>query len=247
MPGIALAAALRALTIPEPRARIAQARTFGSLARRFISDGRTLLGIHTLRWVMLSTTAMAFAAGGYNAWLKEFLTRNKRMTDAAATELLAVTLVGGLAGIVTGARVADAMNRRSPAGRLWTIAIGMGCTIPCAIACIELPVSPALYVSGIATLFFISWYHAPIAASVDDLAPPALSVAAQGLVIFTMHLLGTAPSSYIVGLVSTESNLYRAMWVPTGALAVAAIAMVIATRSFPADRQRAGGGTARSL
>jgi predicted MFS family arabinose efflux permease len=247
VPGIALAAALRALAIPEPRAEIAQARTLGSLARQFAADARTLLRVRTLRWIMLSTTAMAFAAGGYSAWLKEFLTRHKRMSDGDATELLAVTLVGGLAGIVVGARVADRMNRRYAAGRLWTIVIGMSCTIPCAIACIELPASPALYVAGIANLFFISWYHAPMAASVDDLAPPALTVAAQGLVIFTMHLLGTAPSSYVVGLVSTDSTLYRAMWVPTGALGVAALAMVVATRSFPADRQRAGGGSVRSL
>jgi MFS family permease len=193
---------------------------------------------------------MAFAAGGYNAWLKEFLTRNKFMSDAEATELLATTLVGGLAGIIVGARVADRINRRHAAGRLWTIVIGMTATIPCAIACIELPVGPALYFAGVLTLFFISWYHAPMAATVDDLAPPRLAVSAQGLVIFTMHMFGTAPSSYVVGLVSTESNLYRAMWVPTVALAVAASCMVVATKTFAADRQRAreaGGGTPRSL
>jgi predicted MFS family arabinose efflux permease len=247
VPGIALAAALRALTIPEPRGQIAEARTFGSLARQFLSDGRALLRIRTLRWVMLSTTAMAFTAGGYSAWLKEFLTRSKRMSDAEAGELLATTLIGGIAGIIVGARIADRLARRYESGRLWTIALGMTCTIPCAIACIELPVSPALYVAGVANLFFFSWYHAPMAASVDDLAPPALAVSAQALVIFTMHLIGTAPSSYVVGLVSSESNLYRAMWVPTGALVVAALAMLVATRSFPADRQRAGGGTPRSL
>ena len=40
---------------------------------RFIADARGLLAIRTLRWVMLSATTMAFAAGGYAAWLKEFL------------------------------------------------------------------------------------------------------------------------------------------------------------------------------
>ena len=97
---------------------------------------------------------------------------------------------------------------------------------------------------GIATMFFISWYHAPIAASVDDLAPPVRSVAAQGLVIFTMHMIGTAPSSYIVGVISQETSLYHAMWVPAGGLVVAAACMAIGTTSFAADRARArsGGG-----
>jgi predicted MFS family arabinose efflux permease len=178
---------------------------------------------------------MAFAAGGYNAWLKEFLTADKGMSGDEATRLLAIALAGGLAGIVTGARVADRLRQRVAAGRLWTIALGMAATLPCAIACVVLPASPALYVMGMATMFFISWYHAPIAASVDDLAPPALVVAAQGLVIFTMHMLGTAPSSWVIGFVSKHTTLYTAMWVPTGALALAALCMLPATTSFARD------------
>jgi predicted MFS family arabinose efflux permease len=64
-------------------------------------------------------------------------------------------------------------------------------------------------------------------------------VAAQGLVIFTMHLLGTAPSSWVLGYVSDHTSLYTAMWVPTGALVVAALAMAVAIPRFPADHARA--------
>ncbi|HEY5936867.1 MAG TPA: hypothetical protein VIU61_19595, partial [Kofleriaceae bacterium] len=110
---------------------------------------------------------------------------------------------------------------------------------------IELPAGAGLYFAGVATLFFISWYHAPMAATVDDLAPPALSVAAQGLVIFTMHMLGTAPSSWIVGKVSEEATLHQAMWVPTVGLVVAAACMALATRSFAADHAQASGARAR--
>jgi uncharacterized membrane protein YwzB len=91
-------------------------------------------------------------------------------------------------------------------------------------------------------MFFISWYHAPMAASVDDLAPQGKSVAAQGLVIFTMHMLGTAPSSWVLGEVSERSSLSLAMWVPTVGLAVAAVCMAIATTGFAADHARARAG-----
>jgi hypothetical protein len=90
-------------------------------------------------------------------------------------------------------------------------------------------------------MFFMFWYHAPIAVSVDDLSPPTRAVAAQGMVIFTMHLVGTAPSSYVVGLVSDQSSLYTAMWVPTGALVVAAICIAAAIPSFAADHRKARG------
>jgi predicted MFS family arabinose efflux permease len=150
-------------------------------------------------------------------------------------------LCGGVAGILVGGRVADRLRRRRASGRLWTVAIGMTLTIPCGSLSIALPNGPALYAAVVATLFFISWYHAPMAASVDDLAPPGKSVAAQGLVIFTMHMLGTAPASWVIGEVSEHASLHFAMWVPTIALGVAALAMVIATASFAADQLRARG------
>jgi sugar phosphate permease len=111
----------------------------------------------------------------------------------------------------------------------------MAMTTPCAIAAILLPDSPLLYIAGFLTLFFISWYHAPMSASVDDLAPEGLAVAAQGLVIFTMHLFGTSPSSWVVGAVSDASTLRTAMWVPTVSLVLAALCMTRATRTFAAD------------
>jgi predicted MFS family arabinose efflux permease len=252
VPGLLLAATLGGLPIPDrpipPRARL---RDF---IRHLIADARELLPIRTLRWVLLSATAMAFAAGGFNAWLNEFLIRpvaqgGKGMHKEDATQLLVLALCGGLAGILVGGRVADRLRRRSDAGRLWTIVIGMGCTIPCAATAILLPAGAGLVAAGIATMFFISWYHAPIAASVDDLAPAARSVAAQGLVIFTMHMIGTAPSSYIVGVISQQTSLATAMWVPTGGLVVAALCMVSATASFARDRARArpGGAAEASL
>src|SRR4051794_36302360 len=165
VPGLALAVWIVALPVPVHRQPPPAGRWWRYLAQlvpRFIADAGALLAIRTLRRVMLSATTMAFAAGGYAAWLKEFLTRDKAMSDAQAVRLLVFTLAGGLGGILVGGRVADRLRRRWVSGRLWTIAIGMALTIPCAVLSIELPNSPALYAAGVATVFFMSWYHAPI-------------------------------------------------------------------------------------
>jgi predicted MFS family arabinose efflux permease len=238
LPGVVLALLVSALPAPRhPGSR----QSVGGMTRGFIDAARELLRISTLRWLMVSTTTMAFAAGGYNAWLVDFLERDKSMTKHAATNLLVVTMSGALTGLIFGARFADWLRARMAAGRLVVIVLGMSLTVPCAIAAIEMPAGPGLYAAGIATMFFSFWYHAPVAASVDDLAPPARVVAAQGLVIFTMHLVGTAPSSWVVGLVSEKTSLYTAMWVPTGALVLAALAMAVAIPRFPADHARARG------
>lgn len=249
VPGLALAVWIIALPVPvhrEPPPAIRWWRYLARLVPPFIADARTLLAIRTLRRVMLSATAMAFATGGYATWLKEFLTRDKGMSDRAAAILLGFVLFGGLGGILVGGRIADRLRRRWVSGRLWTIALGMALTIPCAALSIVLPNSPALYAAGVATVFFMSWYHAPMAASVDDLAPPDKSVTAQGLVIFTMHMLGTAPASWVLGEISQHSTLRLAMWVSTVGLGVAALAMMAATASFTADHARARGAAARA-
>lgn len=241
-PGLVLAAVIGNLAVPahrEPRPDTAWWRYLAQFITRFFGEARALLAIRTLRFIVLSTTMMAFAAGGYNAWLAEFLTREKLMTKSETNVLLALALFGGVGGILVGGRIADWMRARLINGRLWTVVIGMTLTIPCASLAIELPNGPALYAAGVATMFFISWYHAPMAASVDDLAPPGRSVAAQGLVIFTMHLFGTAPSSWVVGAVSERASLHTAMWVPTIALGVAAVCMAISTTGFAADHARA--------
>jgi sugar phosphate permease len=184
---------------------------------------------------------MAFSAGGYNAWLQAFLVRERGMTKEDATMLLALALCGGLTGILVGGRISDRLRARHPAGRLWTIVIGMTLTMPCAAIAIEIAPGIGLQIAGVATLFFISWYHAPMAATVDDLAPPGLTVAAQGLVIFTMHMIGTAPSSWLIGEISEYWDLHIAMWVPTVGLVIAALCMAVATSSFAADQARARG------
>jgi predicted MFS family arabinose efflux permease len=244
LPSLACGAWLMTLVIPahaapapdSPRALAPGPDSLGDAVRLFLSDVRELLQI-------LSTTVMAFAAGGFGSWLQEFLVREKGLSKEEATMLLVIALVGGLSGIVAGARIADRFSTRTPAGRMWTIVIGMLLTAPCAALSIVMPAGPLLYVIGVATLFFISWYHAPMAATVDDLAPPRLAVSAQALVIFTMHMLGTAPSSWVLGVISRAWSIETALWVPTGALVVAAAAMALATKSYAGDKARSRDGT----
>jgi len=276
IPGVVLALFLLTLPVPAhpaPHDKVSLPRYILQLGRLFVVESKELLRIRTLRWLMVSTTAMAFAAGGFNAWLLDFLEREKAMSKESATTLLMVAMVGAVAGIIIGGRLSDRLRSRLVAGRLWTIVIGMTLAIPCTIACLELQgvasfdtrtltvsdysftwltghgVNPLYYIAGTANFFFFSWYHAPMAATVDDLAPRDKLVAAQGLVIFTMHLFGTASSSYVVGVVSDHSSLYQAMWVPAGALVIAALAQLVATTSFAGDhlRARSGGAVRPSL
>jgi len=229
VPGVVIAAAVARLDVP------AQVGHAAPGFRELVREARSLLRIRSLRWVMVSTTLMAFASGGLTAWLVDFLQKDKGMSKDAATGLLGVAFLGGLAGVITGGRVADRLRRGREHGRVMTIAIGMSSTVPCAVLCIFAPHGPLLYLGAIATMFFISWYHGPMAASVDDLAPEGRAVTTQALVIFAMHLLGTAPASWLVGEIKDATDYKTAMLVPTGAVLCAALAMTRTFRTFGAD------------
>ena len=240
IPGIFLALGIR--VVPMSVAATTRRAAGRSTPVQFLRDAKTLVRIRTLRWLMASATSMAFAAGGYLSWILDFLQVDKGMTKAAATNLLSLCMVGGLAGVLTGGRLADRWRAHSPTGRMKTIIVGMFATVPFALGCVYLPVSvPLYYLVSIVAIFFISWYHAPMATTVDDLAPPALAATAQGLVVFLMHLVGTAMGSWVVGQLNPYLGRRGAMMVPTFMIAVAACSMAMGLSSFARDRAAATG------
>jgi MFS transporter, Spinster family, sphingosine-1-phosphate transporter len=233
--GTALALAIRWVPVPARR----PGGVAGLTWPRFRAQTRELLRVRTLRWLMGSTTVMAFAAGGLGYWFVDFLKLEKRMTQDEASALMGAALVAGLAGIITGGRVSDWLVRRRPDGRLVTITFAMAMTIPFGVACIYLPPGIPLTVTSILTMYFISWYHAPMAASVDDLARDDRSATAQALVIFLMHLVGTAPGQFVIGALNPVLGRKGAMLVPTAMILVAVACMVKAMPTFAADRDAA--------
>jgi predicted MFS family arabinose efflux permease len=241
LPGVLLAALVVAMPVPARRGAAVAAGP-GSL-RELMVHARELLRVRTLRWLMVATTIMAFAAGGYTAWFFELLTKTKGLGEGGATTVLGVAFVAGLLGVIAGGVIADRLRRQRAHGRLIAMTIGMLATVPFALLSIFVDGGWLLYVASFATMFFITWYHAPMAASVDDLAADDRATTAQALVIFTMHLLGTAPSSFVVGLVVDAAGLRVAMLVPTVALAAAGLVMIGGWKSFAADAAAAGRAT----
>ncbi len=227
-PGVLVAVALLMIDLPQGES---VTRSWPQLRH----DAAMVVRIPTIRRLMVATTVMSFAAGGYQAWLLDFLQNDKGMSEGAATTLLAGCMVGGLAGVVAGGRVADRLRRGRAWGRPAAIALGMAATVPCATLCVLAPAGPLLWLGSLATMFFISWYHGPMAATVDDVAPGPLAASAQAVVIACMHLLGTAPSSRVIGELYKQWGPREAMLVATGAVAVAALLTARVFATFPGD------------
>ncbi len=241
VPGFALAIAVTMLSDPRPEplptAQV-QLSGFGARMRQLLDDTRAVLAVPTLRRLATATTVMAFAAGGLQAWLLDFLQHDKGMTKEAANSLFAGCLVAGLFGVIVGGQVADRLRRRWVWGRPGAIALGMASTVPFGALCIVLPQGLGLTLAAVGTMFFITWYHGPMAASVDDCAPPGREASSQAVVLFATHLFGTAPSSRVIGEIYHRYGGRPAMFTAAGAVAVAALLMTRAFSTYGADAER---------
>ncbi len=191
---------------------------------------QSVLGRPALRRMYVGGILMAFAAGGYLAWFSEFLEKVKGMPTGQSSTLFGFCMVGGLAGVLSGGALADAWLKRTRAARQFTVCAGFLCALPCAILAIQLPAGVPFYIASCLLMFFINWYHAPIAAGVDEQVEPEHAATAQGVYVFLMHFCGTAPSGAVVGEVADRIGLLHALYVPTAAIAGAALAFFLAAK-----------------
>jgi MFS family permease len=184
---------------------------------------------------------MAFAAGGLLAWFADFVAATKGMSIEQATLAFGViALTAGLAGVVTGGVIGDRWQRRAVYGRMGTIGAGFVAAVPFGAVAIFVDSGPVFVAATWLTLFFLTWYHGPLAAVVDDLVAAERAATAQAVFIFTMHLLGTTSSSYVVGVLADRVGLRHALLAPLAAVALAALAIGLGCRALarqPGERR----------
>jgi MFS family permease len=217
LPGFALALAILALKLPEGVA----SRNIGKT--RLVEFTRAAWGTKALRRMYAGGVLMAFASGAYLAWFTEFLEKDKHLDPVTSWQVLLAVLMAGLCGVLCGGAIADVWIRKHPAGRQYTVASSLVIAVPCSVLAIALPQGAAFTVSSCALMFFMNWYHAPIAAGIEEQTTADRAATVQGVYIFLMHILGTAPSGFVVGMVSDQIGLQRALYVPTAAVALAGV------------------------
>ena len=229
IPGLAVSVLVLRLRLGVPSAEFGDS-TGSSRPRGPMRSGaeavRDILSIGTYRWTLLGAVFMAFSAGGYLAWFFDFLQATKHASEDEALFVLGVSLVTGLAGVLTGGWVADRLLKGIPHGRQAAAAIGIASSVPFAVAVIYLPLGAPFYLAAWLLMFTINWYHGPLVASIDDLVPNEEAGLAQGLYIAAMHLCGTAPASYLVGWIAQRHGLQTALLLPTATMVLAALCFV---------------------
>jgi len=231
LPGLAAAALV--LLVKEPgRGRFdidagAQPPAWPTALRLLASNREYVLAV-------AGYTAVTFASGALADWFPTFLNRHRAMGLVQADWLTGFSaVVGGLAGTITGGRVADALKRFTRHPYLAVCAVGTGMATLLACGALLATSRPIIIAFIFAAQFFLWWYNAPINAVLVNTVPSAMRARAFSLSILCIHLLGDAISPTVIGVVSDRSGLSFAIALVPVMLGVGAVIWAWAWRKLP--------------
>lgn len=257
VPGLVLAAFVFLIREPE-RGASERVRSAGAEVAHPI---RTVLSTRTILWIILSGITVNFAAYAGNGFLVPMIQRyfGLELTAAAVTTGFIVG-VTGLVGLTAGGWLADKIYERSESGRL---VFGAGSLVLAAIATAAGLATGDGSVGWFALLFGLGWlaqysYYTSVYPAIQDVVEPRLRATAVALYFAGMYILGGAFGPVVVGGLSdalaqramtaegaTELTdgfravgLHDAMYLIPVALALTAVFVFLASRSFSADARR---------
>lgn len=194
---------------------------------------------------LLSFGAASSSMLGYGIafWLPSLLQRSFGLTLVETSYFIgAVLLIGGVAGMLAGGWLADALGRRSRAFYAW---------VPAVAFILGAPLFAAGIYSGDAWLAFVLFllpqalsyvWLGPVLSAIQHLVPAASRSTASALFLLINNLIGLGGGIYAMGSISTaltpiygSEALKFAMLYSLGFYLVAALLLALAGRSLPRD------------
>jgi len=202
IPGLLLAGAL--LFLREPARGCAEGTKVGAKRRPGSAIG-LVLGIPTMRWIILSGLLHNFVMYAFTFFLPSFLVRYHRTTvqTAGLVSALVVGTVGAL-GMLVGGWLGDAARKRRQNGRMLVAGTAVLVAAPAGFVALLMPAGalPAFIVlQGIAA-FLMYTYYATVYATIHDIVEPALRGRAMAVYFFAMYMLGASLGPVATGRLS---------------------------------------------
>jgi sugar phosphate permease len=120
-------------------------------------------------------------------------------------------LIAGVSGTLFGGFLADWLRRRVETGRVLTVGLGLLLGGPLAVWLLTIR-DPGLFQLVFTIAFFcLSWYNGPITAVIFDVVPSRISATVAGAYLLFIHLAGDAIALPLVGMLSDQFGLDRAI------------------------------------
>jgi MFS family permease len=196
-----------------------------------------LLRIKSLRWTILSQTALLFVLGANAYWLPTLLTRRFGMSIGEAGTLAGgVIVLGGLIGTLAGGWIADWRRRQSGRADLEVSIVGFAAGAIFVTIALVAPVDWFLpsFLLAVVCLYL---YTGPFAAISQNVVVPSLRASAVTVTLLIAHLFGDSYAPAGVGLLSDAvGGLQTALLLVSPLVLLLAAALgALALRSIQSD------------
>ncbi len=175
---------------------------------------RVVLHTPTLVYLFVSGAMISFGLNGLVGWGPTLMTRTFNLSAAESATMLGTWgLIAGVSGTLTGGLVADWMARFTRRSRVLTVAAGMCLGAPIAIWLLVLQDLRYFVPMFALAFFFLSWYNGPQMAVLFDVVPARIGATVGGAYLLFIHLAGDAIAFPLVGALSDQMGLGRAVLV----------------------------------
>src|SRR5262249_11688460 len=217
----------------------------GSISRVARHIVGTLAGSRTVLWVCLGAAAQLIVVSSVWSWLPSFLNRVHGVAPGEAGVRAALVVLCGAVGSVVWGAVVDRAGQRRSHTKFVTLALLCIASLVALTFAFGTPrFGIALSASGQFALialggFLMTCTVGPVSAIVIDVVHPGVRATGCSVLALFQNLLGLALGPVIAGTLSDAWGLESALTVMPAFSALAAIAFMVAARSYEIDKQRA--------
>lgn len=163
---------------------------------------RRVLRIGTMWWLIFAGVGAQIASYAVATFSVPLFQRHFGTSLAVGGMLTGVTIgLTGLVGLLIGGRIADRASRRSPAGRVYTGAVGLVLAVPLTLGAFLLGADT---LGVFVTLFYFGWllqylYFTAAYPAIADVVEPGLRATAISIYLAASYLLGGALGPVFAG------------------------------------------------
>jgi MFS family permease len=194
----------------------------------------------------LGYAALTFAIGGMAFWLPRYLETIKKVSFEESNHLTGVIVAAsGFVGTLAGGYAGDWLMTKTRRAYLLLSGLGVLAAIPFSLAAIVSPRRAVFVPCLMAAVFFLFINTGLLNAVIVSVSPTRLRATAVAANIVIIHLLGDAPSPFLIGAVSDRSSLQGGILLAVVAMGISGVLLLYGSRFLPGDMDRiAHGGSA---
>ena len=229
-----------------PRAAAPEAFSYRRRIQEVLRSYRELVHSRSYLYTNLGYAALTFAIGGMAFWLPRYLETIKKVSFEESNHLTGtIVALSGFVGTLAGGYAGDWLMRRTRRAYLLLSGAGVLAAMPFSLAAIASPRRAVFVPCLMAAVFFLFINTGLLNAVIVSVAPTHLRSTAVAANIVIIHLLGDAPSPFLIGAVSDHSSLQGGILLAVVAMAISGILLLRGSRFLPGDMDRiAQGGPA---